>query len=81
MAKDARLMSSEQATSNSGLVERGLIAAEGSMYLMLFEADPLGSGARSCGYRREVVYSDMTDWRRFGRASGFSERRMKDVIA
>ena len=33
------------------------------------EADPLGNGARSID--REVVYSDMKDWRRFGRAPDF----------
>ena len=42
------------------------------------EADPLGNGARSID--REVVYSGMTDWRRFGRAPDFS-RKIKDVIA
>jgi len=39
------------------------------------EADPLGNGARSID--REVVYSDMTDWRRFGRAPDFSQGRLR----
>jgi len=32
------------------------------------EAEPLKIGARSQAIDWEVVYSDMTDWRRFGRA-------------
>ena len=51
------------------------------MSAVLFEADPLGSGSRSCGYRPGVVCSDMADWRRFGRAPDFSGRKMKGVIA
>ena len=50
--------------------------------LFMSEADPLGSGARSCGYvviDREVVHG-MTDWRRFGRAPDFTAK-IKDVIA
>ena len=51
------------------------------MSAVLSEADPLGSGSRSCGYRPGVVCSDMADWRRFGRAPDFSGRKMKGVIA
>ena len=51
------------------------------MSAVLFEADPLGSGSRSCGYRPGVVCSDMADGRRFGRATDFSGRKMKGVIA
>ena len=51
------------------------------MSAVLFEADPLGSGPRFCGYRPGVVCSDMADWRRFGRAPDFSGRKMKGVIA
>ena len=51
------------------------------MSAVLSEADPLGSGSRSCGYRPGVVCSDMADWRRFGGAPDFSERKMKGVIA
>ena len=51
------------------------------MSAVLSEADPLGSGPRSCGYRPGVVCSDMADWRRFGRAPDFSGRKMKGVIA
>ena len=57
----------------------------------LSEADPLGSGARSCGYRPGVVCSDiehttsfsmcMAGWRRFGTAPDFPGRKMKGVIA
>jgi len=39
-----------------------------------------GAGPGPVAIDREVVYSDMTDWRRFGRAPDFSERKMKDVI-
>ena len=39
------------------------------MSAVLLEADPLGSGSRSCGYRPGVVCSD------------FSGRKMKGVIA
>ena len=39
------------------------------------EADPLGNGTRSID--REVVYSGMTDWRRFGRAPDFSQGRLR----
>ena len=39
------------------------------------EADPLGNGTRSID--REVVYSGMTDWRRFGRAPDFSDGRLR----
>ena len=51
------------------------------MSAVLFEADPLGSGSRSCGYRPGVVCSDMADWRRFGRAPDFFGQKMKGVIA
>ena len=51
------------------------------MSAVLFEADLLGRGSRSCGYRPGVVCSDMADWRRFGRALDFSGRKMKGVIA
>ena len=51
------------------------------MSAVLSEADPLGGGSRSCGYRPGVVCSDMADWCRFGRALDFSGRKMKDVIA
>ena len=51
------------------------------MSAVLSEADPLGSGPRSCGYRKGLVRSDMADWRRFGRATDFSGRKMKGVIA
>jgi hypothetical protein len=43
--------------------------------LFCSKADPLGSGARSID--REIVYSDMTDWRRFGRAPDFFEGRLR----
>ena len=46
----------------------------------LSEADPLGSGSRSCGYRPGVVCSDMADWRRFGRAPDFFGRKTKGAI-
>ena len=49
------------------------------MSAVLFEADPLGSGPRSTG--PGVVCSDMADWRQFGGAPDFSERKMKGVIA
>jgi hypothetical protein len=39
-----------------------------------------GAGPGPVAIDREVVYSDMTDWRRFGRVHDFSERKMKDVI-
>ena len=61
------------------------------MSAVLSEADPLGSGARSCGYRPEVVRSDIENttsismclagWRRFGTAPDFPGRKMKGVIA
>ena len=51
------------------------------MSAVLSEADPLGSGSRSCGYRPGVVCSDIADWRWFGRAPDFSGRKMKGVIA
>ena len=51
------------------------------MSAVLSEADPLGSGSRSCGYRPGVVCSDMADWRRFGRALDFFVWKMKGVIA
>ena len=51
------------------------------MSAVLFEADPLGSGSRSCGYRPGVVCSDMADWCRFGRALDFFGRKMKGGIA
>jgi len=35
----------------------------------------MGNGARSID--REVVYSDMTDWRRFERAPDSSEGRLR----
>ena len=57
----------------------------------LSEADPLGSGARSCDYRPGVVCSDIEDttsfsmcragWRRFETAPDFPGRKMKGVIA
>ena len=36
-----------------------------------------GSGPGPVVIDREVVYSDMTDWHRFGRASDFSDGRLK----
>ena len=51
--------------------------------LFLSEADPLGSGARSCGYRPGggVFWHDgLAHWRRFGRAPDFTAK-IKDVIA
>ena len=51
------------------------------MSAVLFEADPSGSGSRSCGYRQGVVCSDMADRRQFGRVPDFSGRKMKGVIA
>ena len=48
--------------------------------LFMSEADPLGSGTRSCGYRPGGGVFCMTDWRRFGRAPDFSAK-VKDVIA
>ena len=57
----------------------------------LSEADPLGSGAQSGGYRPGVVCSDienttsfsmcMAGWRRFETAPDFPGRKMKGVIA
>ena len=39
-----------------------------------------GAGPGPVVIDREVVYSDMTDWRRFGRAPDFTAK-IKDVIA
>ena len=42
------------------------------------EAEPLKIGARSQAIDWEVVYSDVTDWGRFGRAPNLSERKSED---
>ena len=39
-----------------------------------------GAGPGPVAIDREVVYSDMTECRQFGRAPDFSDRKMKDVI-
>jgi len=61
------------------LVESDQVASscQGGLMWLPFcsEADPLGNGARSID--QEAVYSDMTDWRRFGRAPDFSEERLR----
>jgi hypothetical protein len=36
-----------------------------------------GAGPGPVAIDREVVYSDMTDWRRFGRATDFSDGRFR----
>ena len=36
-----------------------------------------GAGPGPVAIDREVVYSDMTDWRRFGRAPDFSDGRLR----
>ena len=47
------------------------------MSAVVSEADLPGSGAV---WLQTGRYSDMTDWRQFGRLTDFSERNMKDVI-
>ena len=51
------------------------------MSAVLLEADPWGAGPGPVAIDWDVVCSDMTDWRRFGRAPDFSGRKMKGVIA
>ena len=39
-----------------------------------------GSGHGPLAIDQEVVYSDMTDWSRFGKAPGFFERKIEDIV-
>ena len=48
--------------------------------LFCLRQTPWGAGPGPVAMDREVVYSGMTDWRRFGRAPDFTAK-IKDVIA